>query len=239
MAAVGWIESTPKGIVFPGFFSENNTDPNEIKKARAAERQRKCRERKHGEKTCDNERDVSRDNRVTCHAPVTHREEKRREEKSIKEPPIPPEGGAADAANVDEQEGTDIDDPAFSTSSMAFVVSEWNLVGATKSKKISKKVAGYLRARMKDPWWMTHWQDALEQLPKCKGIWGDNDRGWKCNFEWFVRPDTVQNIIEGGKYGNATALPPRSGGVNVHGIVQKSSYTPAPAMTDAEAGVPY
>ena len=167
--------------------------------------------------------------------------EQKRTEENIKATPLPPlQGEAADAAGV-EEEGTDISDPSFSTSSMAFVVSEWNLVGATKSRKISQRVRGMLRARMKDPWWMTHWQDALEQLPKCKGIWGDNDRGWKCNLEWFVRPDTVQNIIEGGKYGNTSSQPPaRIGSVNAHGIVQKSSYTPAPPMSESETkGVPY
>jgi hypothetical protein len=209
---VGWLDETDDGLVFTNFERHNGkTAKNRANTAIRVESHR-TRNADSVTKTLQVKRKCNARNVTTA---LPDREEDREEE--IKEPPIPPEGGAADAANVDDQDGTDIDDPEFSTSSMAFVVGEWNLVGATKSRKISKKVAGFLRARMKDPWWMTHWQEALEQLPKCKGIWGDNDRGWKCNFEWFVRPDTVQNIIEGGKYGNsppnATECPvPATGG---------------------------
>lgn len=73
MASVGWVVETDEGIVFPSFFAEYNVDPTEKKASASAERQRRYRESQ--KKKSDVTRDVTRD--VT----VTHREEKRREEK--------------------------------------------------------------------------------------------------------------------------------------------------------------
>lgn len=66
MALVGWVVETPKGIVFPNFFAEYNTQPSA---SPAAERQRRYREKQK------ENRNVTRD--VT----VTPRVEKSREEK--------------------------------------------------------------------------------------------------------------------------------------------------------------
>jgi len=76
MNAVGWVEETADGLVFPRFFEDHNVDPDSTAKQKAAERQRRFRERRNAEKTSGDEShgDVTRD--VT----VTDREEKRREE---------------------------------------------------------------------------------------------------------------------------------------------------------------
>ena len=73
LASVGWVEEREEGIVFPRFFEEHNVDPVASSKKKAADRQARYRERQKAKD--DVIGDVTRD--VT----VTHREEKRREEK--------------------------------------------------------------------------------------------------------------------------------------------------------------
>ena len=68
MEFVGWVKQTEKGLCFPNFFSQYNTQPDA---SPAAERQRRYRDKLKALR--DVTRDVTRDDR----------EEKRREEKSI------------------------------------------------------------------------------------------------------------------------------------------------------------
>lgn len=80
MAAAGWAEESTQGVTLPGFFNEYNSEP---KRSKAAERQRKYREKKRVT------RDVTRD--VTQGATVTG--EKRREEREKSNTPPTPPGG--------------------------------------------------------------------------------------------------------------------------------------------------
>lgn len=78
MACAAWVVETGNGIEFPRFFEDYNVDPEEKSKSKGAARQRRFRERqKEGEGNAD----VTRDSDVTRNVTVTHREEKRREEK--------------------------------------------------------------------------------------------------------------------------------------------------------------
>jgi len=87
LASVGWIEASEEGLVFPNFFSEYNVDPNEEANVKNAERQRRYRE-KAKEKS-----NVTQD--VTNASQSNAREEKRREEKSNTNTPLPPKGEEA------------------------------------------------------------------------------------------------------------------------------------------------
>lgn len=57
------------------------------------------------------------------------------------------------------------------------------------------------RTRLKDPAWRASWRRALEQAGQSPFLRGENDRGWKMDLDFFLRPDSVAKIIEG-KYGN-------------------------------------
>src|SRR5690606_1550399 len=70
------------------------------------------------------------------------------------------------------------------------------IVGLNDKRKTS------LRARLKDPVWRERWQEALAQIPRRPFCMGQNDRGWKANFDWFLRPNTVVSLLEGSKYVN-------------------------------------
>lgn len=43
---------------------------------------------------------------------------------------------------------------------------------------------------------------AIETIPDSDFLMGDNDRGWKANIDWLVKPDKMAKLIEGGYHGN-------------------------------------
>lgn len=84
-------------------------------------------------------------------------------------------------------------------------VSAWNenaqtlhlplIVSMTESRRSS------LRCRQKEAAWRESWEQALSRIKGCDFLLGENERGWKADAEWFLRPDTVTKILEG-KYDN-------------------------------------
>lgn len=73
MAEVGWAVKDKKGLLFPRFFEENNTDPKSDPKEKNAERQRRFRELKKLES--NGNRNVTRN--VTCSAKSNARDRDR------------------------------------------------------------------------------------------------------------------------------------------------------------------
>lgn len=193
MESVGWIATTAKGLSFPGFFNENNSDPNEIRRAKNAEKQRRFREK--SSRLQDGYKPVTDavTKPVTRNHDVTTREEKRREEKNSKASPTPSEWNSADADRSEE---------SISGSALEFVRDSWNASGPITCIRLTEKLRRAARARLKVPWWSENWLLALERLPQCRFLWGESDRGWKADLEWFLKPDSVQKILEG-KYDNA------------------------------------
>ena len=69
--------------------------------------------------------------------------------------------------------------------------------------QLTNKRRGQLRTRWQDEWWRDNWRTALERAGPSRFLNGDNDRGWKIDLEFFLKPDTVAKILEG-KYDNRT-----------------------------------
>jgi len=86
MASAGWVVQDADGISFPNFFEGYNVDPAEKNASGNAERQRRYRERRAAEKAASEAASAGDGSDVTRDVTVTHREEKRREEKY---PPTP------------------------------------------------------------------------------------------------------------------------------------------------------
>lgn len=86
--------------------------------------------------------------------------------------------------------------------SAKIVADSWNLMaqkhGLPQVAKLTHKRAAAINSRLADSWWRKNWQNALDLVAKNPYLLGDNDRGWKANIDWFVRPDTVVKLIEGG-----------------------------------------
>lgn len=78
------------------------------------------------------------------------------------------------------------------------ILHEWNKIGGVVHfKNWSKPRSGKLRSRMSEKGW---YENALLAIPKIQNIpfmLGVNDRSWKANIDFFLRPDTVTKICEG------------------------------------------
>lgn len=83
MSKVGWAVESSEGVVFPHFFEEYNVDPSDDAKLKAAERQRRYREKRKLKS------DVTSDVTVAPQSDI----EKRREENNNNTPLKPPKGG--------------------------------------------------------------------------------------------------------------------------------------------------
>lgn len=65
------------------------------------------------------------------------------------------------------------------------------------SVRVTEKRRKVIRDRWKDQWWRENWLAALEHAMQCPFLTGSNDRGWKMDFDFFLRPDTATKILEG------------------------------------------
>ena len=54
-----------------------------------------------------------------------------------------------------------------------------------------------LTTRLKETWWRTNWQKAIDKGKNLPFMKGTNDRGWKANIDFFIKSDSATRIIEG------------------------------------------
>ena len=64
-----------------------------------------------------------------------------------------------------------------------------NLTNGRKSK---------LRARLKEAGGLQGWSIALEKVRKATWMHGANERGWRANFDFMLKPDNFTKLMEGG-----------------------------------------
>lgn len=69
-----------------------------------------------------------------------------------------------------------------------------------KVVKLSEKRKTAIKARL-DDYSIEQIKKAFEMAEQTPGLKGDNDRGWKADFDWLMRPDSIARILEG-KYAN-------------------------------------
>lgn len=78
------------------------------------------------------------------------------------------------------------------------VVLAWNEIpGVVHVRDMTPGRKKSLRARMADPTWTAHWAEGLQRVAASKFCRGQGEGGWRANFDWFVRPDTLTKILEG------------------------------------------
>ena len=82
------------------------------------------------------------------------------------------------------------------------LVEEWNTLasahGLVQCKTLGKKRQQALRVRWKEPFWREHYREALARLATIRWVRGENKRHWRADLDWFLRPDTVTKLVEGG-----------------------------------------
>lgn len=77
------------------------------------------------------------------------------------------------------------------------IIAEQFVAAMGGSVRITAKRKTALTARWRDQWWRDNYLAALELAADCPFLRGDNDRGWRMDFEFFCRPDSVTKILEG------------------------------------------
>lgn len=82
------------------------------------------------------------------------------------------------------------------------VVQFWNShpeLPKVKSMSPGRKTA--LRARMRDEFWQANFRAAVGKVLLSSFCMGESERGWRADFDWMLRPDSVAKLMEG-KYDN-------------------------------------
>jgi len=121
------------------------------------------------------------------------RPEKRREEKSIKDPPIKPPTGA-DADGLRRIGGE--------------LLRLWNATpGLRPARSLGEKRSKALHARVGgDVNWWGSVPEAIKRAAESSFCRGNNDRNWIANLDWFLRPGTLTGLLEG-KYDDRAERP--------------------------------
>ena len=151
-----------------------NLASDEDRKQKAAERQRRCRDRA-----------MRNSDERECHNMSHQNSQAEAEAEAEAEESISADASLAKASNKDQYEAIRI---AFDNALL------------TKSR-ITAKRATQLNARLKDPWWRENWESAIARAAESEFLRGKNAHGWRADFEWFCKPDSANAILEG-KYDN-------------------------------------
>ena len=82
------------------------------------------------------------------------------------------------------------------------VVAAWCAApGLPRIRNLSDKRRRGLAARIKDAFFVEHFREAITKISESKFCLGDNDRGWKADFDFLLKPGVIEKVIEG-KYDN-------------------------------------
>jgi hypothetical protein len=73
----------------------------------------------------------------------------------------------------------------------------WKNSGFPLFLRFNDKRRSAFRARCRDPFFVNNWKVALERMSKSRFCNGENDHSWVANVDFFLRPGTVTNIMEG------------------------------------------
>jgi len=81
------------------------------------------------------------------------------------------------------------------------VVEAWNDLavdrGLPKVSKVTEARRRQVQARIKEYPDAGDWSKALSAIDKSKFLCGDNDRGWRANFDFLLQPSTFIKLLEG------------------------------------------
>ena len=74
----------------------------------------------------------------------------------------------------------------------------WNsLSELPKTRVLTNGRKKHLQARMSEPFFRENWKSAIHRILESPFLTGANERGWRADFDWFLKPDSVPRIMEG------------------------------------------
>lgn len=93
-----------------------------------------------------------------------------------------------------------------------------------------------MNARLKETFFREHWLEVLYRIAESPFLQGENDRNWKCDFDWFINETNFVKIAEG-KYNKDDDYDPERpyGGDLTVTEYRKMCETPNPDWDEAYA----
>ncbi len=83
------------------------------------------------------------------------------------------------------------------------IFDEWNRTATLpKCLLVSDKRKRALVVRCHESFFLANWKAAIAKVAASRFCLGENDRGWRASFDWFITPDVVAKIMEGKYDGN-------------------------------------
>ena len=181
---VGWLQVRSGSLVVPHF----DRHLSDSAKNRALSGERKKNQRSSVSRS-------ERDKSVT-------REEKRREEKSIKSTRSKPAPAVVDKVDVpatDEPPAGSVESPK----QIQVAPPPYNLIASQYVAAFGGKAnlndtrRSAMRTRWREKFWRENWQAALERGSQSSFLRGGGASGWKIDFDFFLKPNSVLKILEG------------------------------------------
>ena len=84
------------------------------------------------------------------------------------------------------------------------ILDGWNAMAKVRCLIVSDKRRQMISQRWQEKFFQDHWRKAIAKISASQFCNGENDRGWKATFDWFISRDSVVKVMEG-KYDNCSA----------------------------------
>ena len=120
--------------------------------------------------------------------------------------------GGCNGGDLDSESDSEEEQPHVAASPPPYgdIEEAWNNVaaaaGCVRCKDLTDPRRAKIRTRWRSKTWRDSWLQAINELPERAFACGENDRGWRMDFDFFLKPGTVTAILEG-KYGGRPAPP--------------------------------
>lgn len=122
------------------------------------------------------------------------------------EPEVEPEVDSPPTVEVVSQRESD---PSLHGKWAQEVVEQWNTMavssGLTQVAKMVGKRPAMLKERISEHG-HTAIIEAIKRIPESPFLTGVNDRMWKANFDWLIRPHSCAKLIEGGYHNQGEGI---------------------------------
>ena len=139
----------------------------------------------------------------------------------------------ANVANVAEEEEEEKEQEEFKSNpngldSCASVVAKWNSLpdGIAKVTKIQKDSTRdrHLRKRIRD-YGAEEVLKAVEHVRESDFLQGENDRGWVITFDWFIKPENFQKVLDGNYAPRRKVVPISEASYDINSAIEEMRTT--------------
>ena len=107
-------------------------------------------------------------------------------------------GGGLKSPGLENPKEEDLRPPPPEAPTPEELLAAWNAVpGFEHAREMTEGRRRSLRARCRSRVWLRDWRGALVKASGLPFCLGQGERRWVANLDWFLRPDTVNKILEG------------------------------------------